>query len=96
VDRPSERLERLFDASRDTGTMAGGMSRRCDQGTLADRSKARPERMPPARCATSGSPTPPIDPASNAPALLVMWRRTHSGASWEALVLYGAELRPGE
>ena len=29
------------------------------------------------------------------PGLLVMWRRTESGIGWEALVLYGAELRPG-
>ena len=40
------------------------------------------------------------DPADRSgvkrPGLLVMWRRTHSGADWEALVLYSAELRPGE
>ena len=76
--------------------MAGGMNRRGDQGTLADRSKAR-----------RGTDTPcPMrhvwvaDPADRSgvkrPGLLVMWRRIHSGAGWEGLVLYGAELRPGE
>lgn len=30
------------------------------------------------------------------PGLLVMWRKTESGTGWEALVLYGAELRPGQ
>lgn len=31
------------------------------------------------------------------PGLLVMWRRTEGGGiGWEALVLYGAELRPGQ
>ena len=30
------------------------------------------------------------------PGLLVTWRKTDSGSGWEALVLYGAELRPGQ
>lgn len=30
------------------------------------------------------------------PGLLVMWRKAEHGAGWEALVLYGAELRPGQ
>jgi hypothetical protein len=30
------------------------------------------------------------------PGLLVMWRRTEGGDGWEALVLYAAELRPGQ
>ena len=76
--------------------MAGGMNRRGDQGSLGDRTKAtlRSEAPCPMRHVWVA------DPADRSgvkrPGLLVMWRRTQSGADWEALGLYGAELRPGE
>ena len=76
--------------------MAGGMSRRGNHGSLANRTKA-----------SRGTDTPcpmrhvwvadPVDRSGvKRPGLLVMWRRTQGGAGWEALVLYDAELRPGE
>ena len=76
--------------------MAGGISKRGDQGTLADRSKAgRGTEVPcPMRhvWVADAADRSGVKRAG----LLVMWRRTQSGAGWEALVLYGAALRPGE
>jgi hypothetical protein len=76
--------------------MAGGMNRRGDQGTMADRSKVRRETDAPCPMRHVWVADPADRSGVKRPGLLVMWRRTHSGAGWEALVLYGAELRPGE
>lgn len=61
------------------------------------------ERVARSRAAQSPCPLRHVwvsDPADRShtkrPGLLVEWRRAPTGIGWEALVLYGAELRPGE
>lgn len=77
------------------GGMAGGMNQR--------RGPTMAERV--ARGAENHDPCPMrhvwvADAADGAgvkrPGLLVLWRRTEGGTGWEALVLYGAQLRPGQ
>ena len=76
--------------------MAGGMNRRGTAPPMYERVTQHPP---------AGSPCPmrhvwvadAVDRAGvKRPGLLVMWRRTASGVGWEALVHYGAELRPGQ
>jgi hypothetical protein len=76
--------------------MAGGMNKRGAGLTMTER-LALTQR--------SDSPCPMrhvwvADAADRAgvkrPGLLVMWRKCETDTGWEALVLYGAELRPGQ
>lgn len=77
------------------GAMAGGMTRKTSGPTMA-------ERVARTRGVDDGCPMRHVwvaDAADRAgvkrPGLLVEWRRTGSGG-WEALVLYAAQLRPGQ
>jgi len=76
--------------------MAGGMDRRGDHGSLAYRSQASLGTDAPCPMRHVWVADPADRSGVKRPGLLLMWRRTQSGANWEALVLYGAELRPGE
>lgn len=75
--------------------MAGGMGRRAGSGIpLRDRSAqpASPPECPLRHVWVAAS----VDGAGvKRPGLLVEWRRNPTTGSWEGLVHYGAEFRPG-
>jgi hypothetical protein len=72
------------------------MKRRWGRDTLADRSRASHGADAPCPMRHVWVADPADRSGVKRPGLLVMWRRTQCGPGWEGLVLYGAELRPGD
>jgi hypothetical protein len=76
--------------------MAGGMRSRRDGASLVNRVGRMRGEDPPCPMRHVWVADPADRSGAKRPGLLVMWRRTERAPGWEALVLYGAELRSGE